>query len=311
MRDATPSDDMMNDAVVCVWAVAAQLGEGPMYAADEHALWFVDIKGQRIHRYDERSGERRSWSTPEPVGFILPATGGRFVCGMKSGLYSFDPGGRGARPGDDAPPGQFALIEPVETDRAHNRLNDGCVDRAGRLWFGTMDDAEHRASGALYRYDARGLRYCDGRYAITNGPAISPDGDTLYHVDTLGREIHAYDLHADGELSGRRLFLRIEAGHGHPDGIAVDSLGHVWIALHGGSRLLRYTPRARLVDAVHLPVSNCTKMAFGGDDLRSLYITSAWNGLSDAQRVREPLAGGLFRIRVEHPGLPQYEARLP
>lgn len=289
----------MMDEITCVWAANAQLGEGPMFSAVERALWFVDIKGPRVHRYEEASGEHSSWDAPEPVGFVLPTSEGRLVCGLQSGLYDFDPA-----------TATYTLIEPVEPDRPGNRLNDACVDTAGRLWFGTMDDAEQQPTGALYRFDSRGLQCCEEPYVITNGPAVSPDGRTFYHVDTLKREILAFDLDADGELSNRRVFAHVPADAGYPDGTAVDAAGHLWVALHGGWSLQRYSPAGRPLESVRLPVANCTKMAFGGADLRTLYVTSAWNGLSDADRIRQPLAGGLFRVRIDEPGLPQRQLRL-
>src|SRR5687767_6320712 len=124
--------------VECVCAVGAQLGEGPVWSAKDLAVWFVDIKGKRIHRFDTRTRALMSWQTPEEVGFVAPATQGRFICGMKSGLHQFD-----------AESGKFTLISRVDSDRPNNRLNDGYVDAAGRLWFGTMDNDESKPTGSL------------------------------------------------------------------------------------------------------------------------------------------------------------------
>jgi len=128
--------------IECVAPIAARLGEGPLWSARERAVWFVDIKGRGIHRYDEATRTTRSWQTPQDVGFIVAASGGRFICGFKSGLHLFAP-----------ETGSFQLLTPVDGDRPGNRLNDGHVDAAGRLWFGTMDDAEVSPTGALYRFD--------------------------------------------------------------------------------------------------------------------------------------------------------------
>lgn len=279
--------------VNCVYPAAAELGEGPLWSAREHALWFVDIKRRRIHRYDERTRTAASWPAPEQVGFIVPAAPGHFICGLQSGLHSFDP-----------QRGTFELIVRVDADRPGNRLNDAHVDTAGRLWFGSMDDAESAPTGALYRYDAAGLTRCDDGYAITNGPATSPDGRTLYHIDTLRREIYAFDMDASGSLSHKRIFARVAAHEGFPDGPVVDSTGCVWVGLYAGWGVNRYSPEGKLLDKLALPVANCTKAAFGGDDLRTLYMTTARQGLTDEQRVQQPLAGGLFATRVDVAGLP-------
>jgi sugar lactone lactonase YvrE len=262
-------------------------------------LWFVDIKGRCVHRYDETTRTKQTWQTPQDVGFIVAASGGRFICGLKSGLHLFAP-----------ETGGFQLQTPVDADRPGNRLNDAHVDAAGRLWFGTMDDAEASPTGALYRFDATGLHRADDGYVITNGPATSPDGRTLYHIDTLKRVIFAFDLAADGSLSARRVFARVAETDGHPDGPVVDAEGCVWVGLFGGWGVNRYSPTGELLSKLSLPVANCTKAAFGGADLRTLYVTSAWKGLAAEQRTQQSLAGGLFAVRVDTPGLPANEVDL-
>jgi xylono-1,5-lactonase len=289
----------MPAGVECVCPVAAKLGEGALWSAREHALWFVDIKGRQVHRYDEATRTTRNWQAPEDVGFIVAASGGRFICGLKSGLHLFQPDS-----------GRFQLLTLVDTHHPRNRLNDAHVDAAGRLWFGTMDDDEVNPTGALYRFDVTGLQRCDVGYVITNGPATSPDGRTLYHIDTLKRVIYAFDLSADGSLSARRAFARIAETDGYPDGPVVDTAGCVWVALYGGWGLNQYSPSGELLSKLFLPVSNCTKAAFGGADLRTLYVTSAWKGLSAEQRTQQSLAGGVFAVRVDTPGLPAHVVAL-
>lgn len=283
--------------VDCVCAVGAQLGEGPLWSARDKAVWFVDIKGRQVHRFDTRGSALSTWRAPEEIGFIVQATGGRYVCGMKSGLYSFVPES-----------GEFKLITRVDSNHPRNRLNDGYVDASGRLWFGTMDNEESQPSGSLYRFDSRGLQRCDQDYVITNGPTTSVEGRTLYHVDTLKRVIYAFDLN-DGEIGNRRLFARIDKPDAYPDGPAIDADGCVWIGLFGGWGVQRFSPEGKLLQTIDMPVANCTKVAFGGDDLRTLYITTAWKGLSKEQLATQPLAGGLFATRVDTPGLAPNEAR--
>jgi sugar lactone lactonase YvrE len=286
----------MNAACIC--AVGAKLGEGPIWIARERAVWFVDIKGRRIHRYSEADESVRSWGAPEDVGFIVPAYRGGFICGLKSGLYRFDPAS-----------GDFDLITRVDSNRPNNRLNDAHVDAAGRLWFGTMDDDEKLPTGSLYRFDDRGLKCCDENYVITNGPATSPDGRTLYHVDTLARLIYAYDLSPDGDLEDRRVFARVAQEGAYPDGAIVDAEGRLWVGLYGGWGVNRYSAAGALIDTISLPVANCTKPLLGNDDLRTLYVTTAWKGLTEEQREQQPQAGGLLKMQVESAGQPQHEVR--
>jgi xylono-1,5-lactonase len=282
----------MNHGVECVWPVAAVLGEGPVWSPTDRTLWFVDIKGCRIHACSEPAAATRSFATPEFAAFVFPAAAGGMICGLRSGLFHFQPD-----------TGKFDLIERVDADHPANRLNDGCVDAGGRLWFGTMDDDQRAPTGSLYRLAQGRLRRMDAGYVITNGPALSPDGRVLYHVDTLQRRVYAFDVDAAGELSGKRLFTSIAEPDVYPDGPVVDAAGNVWIALFGGWGVRCYSPGGELLRTLALPAAQCTKVAFGGEDLRTLYITTATVGLSAEQRARQPLAGGLFRTRVEVPGL--------
>lgn len=281
----------------CIWPVGAQLGEGPIWQAAERAVYFVDIKGHEIHRLSVDSGRRDSWSTPEQPGFLVPVDNDRFVCGLRDGLYLFEP----SRPANQ----QFASLVKVEPHLPGNRLNDGYVDTQGRLWFGSMDDAELEPSGALYRLASDGgLVSQDAGYVITNGPAMSPDGRTIYHTDTLLRCIHEFDVGDDGNLARKRTFLRL-GDDGYPDGMAVDSAGCLWVAFFGGWRIDRFSPRGEYLDSVRFPCANITKLAFGGDDLRTVFVTTATKGLSPDDHQRQPLAGGLFTFRSPVSGLPQ------
>jgi sugar lactone lactonase YvrE len=285
--------------VECVWDVGAHLGEGALWHAPTRSVYFVDIKGRRIHRCAADGSARTSWEAPGQPGFVVPTENGGLVCALEDGLYRLD-GASGA----------FTLLRRIEDELPGNRFNDGHVDAGGNLWFGSMDDAQAAPTGALYRLDRNGsLARLDDGYFITNGPAISPDGKTLYHTDTPLRRVYAFDLRPDGALAGKRVFLQLPEGS-RPDGMAVDSEGCLWIALFGAGRIERYTPAGRLVGSVHFPCTNITKLAFGGDDLRTAYVTTAWKGLSPAQRAQQPLAGGLFAFRVETPGQPHHPFRL-
>jgi xylono-1,5-lactonase len=277
-----------------VWELEAELGEGPVWVERDQALWFVDIKKQQVHRFDPKSGSRRSWDSPGQVGFILPAQGGGFVAGLQSGLYRFD-----------ELSGDFELIVEVEPELPTNRLNDGVVDPAGRLWFGTMDDGEKAKSGAFYCFhEGRLTRTGLDRIAITNGPAVSPDGKLLYCVDTLKGTIDVADIHDDGSLGDSRPFVRIDAREGHPDGPTIDANGYLWISLYAGWEARRYAPSGEMVESVRFPVANVTKIAFGGDGLRTGFATTARQLLSAEAIAKQPLIGALFEFSVNVPGVP-------
>jgi len=289
---------MNANALSCLWDVGATLGEGVLWDAAGKRVWFVDIKGRRIHRCAHDGSDRQSWDAPGQVSFIVPAADGSMVCSLEDGLYRFDDTG-----------GAFLPLAKVEADETGNRFNDGHVDAAGALWFGSMHDAEELPSGALYRFDGKHIARMDDGYVITNGPALSPDGATLYHTDTLQKRVYAFDRAPDGSLSNKRVFVEITDG-GYPDGMAVDAAGHLWVATFGGWRIDRFDAAGAKVGEVRFPCANVTKLAFGGDDLRTVYVTTARKGLSDQELAEQPQAGGLFTFRVETPGLPQHAMKL-
>jgi sugar lactone lactonase YvrE len=276
-----------------VCEIGAELGEGPIWNARDRALWFVDIKNKKVHRYDPDSRDHRTWDAPEYVCFLFPATRGGFVAGLKSGLFSFDPESGG-----------FDRIASVESDKPDNRLNDGAADPAGRLWFGTMDNNEKDKSGAFYRFSEGSVTSTGiGDMVVTNGPAVSPDGRTLYLVDTFRRRIEQAEIRGDGSLGERRPFVTIEQGAGFPDGPTVDSEGAVWIGLYSGWAARRYAPSGELIATVKFPAANVTKLAFGGDDLRTVFATTARQGLSDEEKQKQPLAGHLFQFECDVAGV--------
>jgi sugar lactone lactonase YvrE len=280
-----------------VWSLGGPLLEGPVWVARDAALWFVDIKSQRVHCYDPVNGRKRSWDAPGQVGFVLPIAGGGFVAGLQEGLFRFD-----------ERDGSFTALAGPEPDQPGNRLNDATVDPKGRLWFGSMDDSEIAKSGAIYRLAEDGSCVPSSPLcSITNGPAVSPDGRTLYHVDTLHGIIHACALEEDGRLTGRREFARIPSTEGYPDGPTVDAEGCVWVGLYGGWGAKRFAPSGELLETVRFPVSAVTKLAFGGPDLTTVYATTANKHLKAEEREREPQAGDLFAFEVSVPGVPSAE----
>jgi sugar lactone lactonase YvrE len=288
----------IGSAPVALWEVGATLGEGVLWDAARQQVWFVDIKGRRLHCCAPDGSDRRSWDAPGQVSFVVRASDGGLVCSLEDGLYRFIEA-----------TGEFQPFVKVEADQPGNRFNDGFVDTEGRLWFGSMDDGESAKTGALYRFDGTNVVRMDDGYIITNGPAVSPDGRTLYHTDTLDKRVYAFDLAADGGLSNKRLFADITDG-GHPDGMAVDAEGFVWIAVFRGWRIERRDPAGRKVGELRFPCSNITKLAFAGDDLRTVYATSARKGLSAQELAEQPLAGALFTFRAETAGLPHHVLRL-
>jgi xylono-1,5-lactonase len=278
----------------------AELGEGPVWRTAESALWFVDVSGKRIHRYAPAPRDHNSWPAPEKCSFIVPIRGGGFLVGLKTGLHRFDPAH-----------GTFSHFASVEPHLAANRLNDGAVDAQGTLWFGSMHDGETDASGSLFRLDRGGeLLKLDTGYIVSNGPAFSPCGNIFYHTDSANRVVYAFDRTAAGEILNKRVFVTIEASAGYPDGTTIDAEGCLWIALWRGWEARRYSPRGELLSTIRFPCANVTKLALGGEDLQTAYVTTAARGLSSVEREAQPLAGDVFSFRVQVPGLPGTELDL-
>ncbi|WP_288456654.1 SMP-30/gluconolactonase/LRE family protein [uncultured Sphingomonas sp.] len=290
----------MVDRARMVWNGAAELGEGPVWEARDAALWFVDIKRPAVHRVDPADGTHRSWPAPAQIGWVLPAEGGGFLAGLQTGLAHFDPA-----------TGAFTHLCAVEPDRPGNRLNDATVGPDGVVWFGSMDDAACDATGQVHRWDgARATVTGIAPVKITNGPAVSPDGSTLYHVDTLGGAIHAVPVTGDGTTGAGRVLVTIDPADGTPDGVSTDAAGNIWLGMWGGWCARCYDPAGTLLREVRLPAAQVTKIAFGGADLRTAFATSARLGLDAAALAAQPEAGAVFAFDVDVPGRPLPLARL-
>lgn len=284
------------DTPRCVWPARAALGEGTVWSPGLQALYWVDILGRQLHRFHPADGSRRSWIFDEEITAIAErAAAPGLLASLRHGLATFDPDS-----------GALHRLPPLEAELPANRFNDGKCDAQGRFWAGSMDFACEQPTGALYRCgaDGRGTRVLHG-YRVTNGPAMSLDGRTLYFNDTVAGRVLAFDLDPiSGELSGERLWLQFPTNDGHPDGMTVDAAGRLWIAHWGAACVTCHDPdSAAELARIALPARQITNCAFGGADLCTLYISSARTGLTPEDLEAQPLAGGLFAVRIGSPGV--------
>ncbi|UCG23583.1 MAG: SMP-30/gluconolactonase/LRE family protein [Chloroflexota bacterium] len=273
-----------------------QLGETPIWAPEESALYWVDWGGRPTCRFEPATGKFTISSVNLPVTALARRASGGWIAIAQNGIFEWDP-----------PINVYKqLVGPPEPDRPDINYNDAAVDRQGRLLVGTVDMQDPFApEGSLYRLDADGsLHILDKGYATANGIGVSPDGRTVYVTDMRHNQIIALDYEAtQGTVSNRRIFARVPAEDGMPDGLIVDADGFVWSGHWAGWKLTRYDPDGKIERQVRFPVEHIISFAFGGKDLDELFVTTAWWGFSDEERKHQPQAGDLFRIMTGVKGL--------
>mgnify|MGYP005847449561 FL=1 len=278
-----------------VLPVGAELGEGPVW--HEAALWFVDIEGKRLHRFDPASGEHDHWDAGQRIGVAAPASDGRWAVGLEDCLGLWNPA-----------TGELERLCAPEPDRPRNRFNDGKCDPRGRLFAGTMSMDAEPGQGALYRIGPTGDYAVIARNAtISNGLAWNAALETMYYIDSPTRRVDAFQWDSEtGDVSDRRPVFEFDENEGVvPDGMCIDAEGRLWVALWGGGAVVCVDPgECAIVDRVRVATDHTTSCCFGGPDLADLYITTARRGLSADALARQPAAGAVVRARPGVQGLP-------
>jgi L-arabinonolactonase len=242
------------------------LGEGPLWDVEEQRLYWIDSFGMNVFRATPDGREIRAWDVPQKIGSMALRKSGGAVVSLARGFHFLD-----FRTGD------VELIVDPEPGRTNNRLNDGKVDRRGRLIVGSMDTMEEEPNGALYRLDPDlSLHKLDDKIIVSNGPCWSPDSKTFYFADTWSGEIWKYDYDlATGSVANRRTFAKVDRSRGGAaDGSTVDAEGCLWNALVYDGRLVRYRPDGSVDRIIEMPVKKVTSVMFGGPALDILYVTS-------------------------------------
>jgi sugar lactone lactonase YvrE len=286
----------------CVLDIRASLGECPLWSIAENALYWVDITAPSLNRFEPMTGRNIAMPMPASIGsFAFRARGG-FVVALRDGIWLADSTGRLER-----------KVAAAPYDSPNHRFNDGRCDPQGRFVVGTMNENRDAPDAGLYRLDAAfRLTQLFGGITISNGLAWSPDGRTMYHADTPTHTVRAYDYDAasasEAPLHGRG-FAQWSGETDRPDGAAVDRAGNYWVAFYRGGRVLQLSPRGELTAAFPVPAMCPTMCAFGGEDLRTLYVTSARQLRDDDELARLPQSGGIFSMRVDIPGMPEPQFR--
>jgi sugar lactone lactonase YvrE len=272
----------------CVVESADKLGEGPCWSAAEGRLYWFDIKQAKLNWHAPQGGGFGRYDLPMRASAAAPRAGGGLLLATERGLAFFDPRS-----------GKTDLRQPMDLGPGF-RSNDGVLLGDGCFWWSTMDDDGGKRPGVIYRTCPDGFTkpVIEGIH-IANSTAMSPDGKRLYLADSAKRTIWTYDT---ADLSRREVFAKVERGG--PDGSAMDAEGFLWNAEWGAWRVVRYAPDGRIDRVIEMPVAQPSCCCFGGPDRATLYITSAWEDLSDEARAKQPLAGNLFACEPGVKGLP-------
>lgn len=283
----------------------ARLGESPFWSDEDAALYFVDVHEGNLLRWSDVDGTQCA-KVAERLPFVLPARDGGLILGLRHGVATLDrPFEQGAL--------DLAPELGVQQDMPTISVNDCRMDANGRLWFGTMERQDRAPLGHIYSWSpTEGLVSREKGVTLSNGMQFSPDDKKLYFVDSWLQSLDVFDVDlTTGVLSNRRTLASIPEPDGMPDGIDVDAEGYIYVALYGGGRVHRYAHDGTLDRVIAMPVTNPTSCTFGGEDLRTLFITSANAGKTNAGPLRESatliepdraLEGAVLTLRVDVPG---------
>jgi sugar lactone lactonase YvrE len=280
----------------CVLDARASLGECPVWSGADSVLYWVDINAPSLNRFDPATGTNVTLPMPSSIGSFALRDRGGFIVALRDGIWLADAHGALER-----------RVAAAPYDPTHYRFNDGRCDPRGRFVVGSMNENRDAPGAALYAVaDDYTLSALVSGVTISNGLAFSPDGRTMYHADTPAQTVSAYDYDAQTmKATNARVFAHWRGEGERPDGAAVDSAGHYWVAFYRGGKVVRLSADGALIAEYPVPAMCPTMCAFGGDDLRTLYVTSAAQMRDDAELARLPHSGGLFAMRVDVPGLPE------
>lgn len=275
----------------------SDLGEGAIWNYKTGELLWVDITAKILNFYHPKLKNNKEMFTGQMIGTVVPAESGKVMVALQNGFYQLDP-----------ETGTKKLITNPEEGIEGNRFNDGKCDPAGRFWAGTMSTLGKRHAGALYRLDPdSSVHKMIDNVGTSNGIVWSPDYTKMYYIDTPTRKVMAWDYDNEtGEISNPKTAIEVPEEMGYPDGMTIDEDGNVWIALWSGSAVGCWNPETgELLRTIGVPAKNVTSVAFGDDDLGTLYITTARQGTSDEELEKFPHSGGVFKTR---PGVKGVEA---
>jgi sugar lactone lactonase YvrE len=297
---------MENERFTVVHDEAMQVGESAVWHAVESALYWVDIDGKAVHRMHPASGKHTRWDMPTEPSAVAADQDDNLVVATRAGMVYLN-----------TVTGEIRELAPAPYDTAIMRFNDGRTDPAGRFWVGTIYEPRNAEKAEMHVFEGGRLRQAEiAATTNSNGLAWSPDGKTMYHADTTTHRVDAYDYDlATGVASNPRNLVMFSTDKkaadygGRPDGAAMDSEGNYWVAMFEGGRIVCLSPTGELLREIELPARCPTSVAFGGPDLRTLYVTTASHGRSGEELAQYPHSGKVLAFQVDVAGIEQPEYR--
>ncbi|MEL7387056.1 MAG: SMP-30/gluconolactonase/LRE family protein [Pseudomonadota bacterium] len=291
---------MLDDTIKVIISSQCQLGEGAYFAKAHNCLFWVDILGQRLFRLHCQSMRVSQFTMPEPICWVMETEQAELVAGFAKGVYKLN--------SEDF---SRELLYSIDHEPSQNRLNDGKTSRQGFGFFGSMDSQEQTNSGKLYRFGhGQAPTAVDHDYTISNGPAVSKNGQFLYSTDSDKQTIYRFTLNEHGELADKHEFIRFTDNMGFPDGMTVDSEDHLWVAAWNGYGVYRFAPNGEQVQFIRLPAPRVTSVAFVGEELTHLAVTTAAVGLEDSVLADYPHSGGVFILEPGVKGIAETPLKL-
>ena len=275
------------------------VAESPTYSPKTNSLYWVDVKGGSVHCLDLSSGVKKDYIMPYVCPFMtLCKDEVNLLVGLKRTIYKFYPA-----------TGTLNKITEVEKEIDCNRFNDAKCDPQGRLWFSTMknnfgDDGEDlpidENIGGIYCLDKDlSVKQMDSNYGVPNTVAFNPESTKAYIGDSITGELYVYDFDAKaGEIRNKQHFATNQDA-GHLDGSAMDEEGCLWNTHWGSSKIVRYSPKGEILEEIMMPVPAPSSCCFGGEDMQTLFVTTARETLSHEQLEKYPNSGGIFAFKTK------------
>ena len=275
----------------CIWPAKLFLGEGTLWVPKLNLIIFIDIIKKKILILNVKKNKKKILYVNKEIGFISHIKKNIFILGLKSELRIINLKSK-----------KIISSLKIEPNKSYNRINDGKIDSAQRLWFGTMDNSQKKISGSLYCLDSNlRLHKVDSKYKISNGPAFL-NKNNFYHTDSKKRIIYKIEINNKLKVIKKNIFLKFKKKDGYPDGMTTDIKNNLWVCHYGCGRISVYNTFGNKIHKINIPVKNITNCTFGGQHNNEMFISTARQGMSDEEIKKYPLSGGLFKIKTNIKG---------